>query len=73
MARLTPIVEGPVGYEAQGYLGQYLIVIPRDRVVAVRQRRQAANPNGSPPGSKRDFLEFPELVAALVRQQPANP
>jgi CubicO group peptidase (beta-lactamase class C family) len=59
------IVNGPlISYEAQGYLGQFLIVVPRDRIVAVRQRRA---PGGNDPELelKRSFVDFAEVVAAL--------
>jgi CubicO group peptidase (beta-lactamase class C family) len=66
------IVEGPVrGYEAQGYLGQYLVVIPNDRLVAVRQRRFRSSAN--PEDSKLNFGEFREMVTSLVGTPPAKP
>ena len=66
---MKPIVEGPVrSYEARGYLGQFLVVIPRDRLVAVRQRR---GPD-SQRFSKRTFSEFSEMVASLVDKPPAK-
>ncbi|MGA2257532.1 MAG: serine hydrolase [Thermoguttaceae bacterium] len=66
---MKPIVEGPVrSYEARGYLGQFLVVIPRDRLVAVRQRR---GPD-SQRFSKRTFSEFSEMVASLVNKPPAK-
>jgi CubicO group peptidase (beta-lactamase class C family) len=53
-----------LGFYADGYLGQYLVVIPADRLVAVRQLRA---PDGQVDASKIDaFPEFPELVRALV-------
>jgi CubicO group peptidase (beta-lactamase class C family) len=56
---------GPVhGYLARGYLGQYLVVIPRHRLIAVRQMRSPAKFDPArPPDS---FEEFPEMVRALV-------
>ena len=66
MPQLKPIVRGPLrSYEAQGYLGQFLIVVPRDRIVAVRQRR---GPGGNDPDLelKRSFLDFADMIAALV-------
>jgi hypothetical protein len=53
------IVEGPIrGCEAQGYLGQFLVVVPKDHVVAVRQRR---GPGGSDSSKeiKRSFTDAP--------------
>ena len=66
MPQLKPIVRGPLrSYEAQGYLGQFLIVVPRDRIVAVRQRR---GPGGNDPDLelKRSFVDFADMVTALV-------
>jgi CubicO group peptidase (beta-lactamase class C family) len=68
LPRVKPVIEGPVrGYAARGYLGQYLYVMPRHRLVAVRQRRSR---EGSKPGDlTADFLDFMEMVAALVPDQ----
>jgi CubicO group peptidase (beta-lactamase class C family) len=51
----------PVGFDANGALGQYLIVLPGPRLVAVRQVRQ--RPERS---SGDDFEEFADLVRGLV-------
>ena len=73
LPQLKPIVSGPVrSYEAQGYLGQYLIVIPRDRIVAVRQRRGPGT-NNPEEESKRGFAGFGEAVAALVEKPAGKP
>jgi CubicO group peptidase (beta-lactamase class C family) len=73
LPRLKPIVGGTLrGYEAQGYLGQYLIVIPRDRIVAVRQRRGPGN-NTPEEEAKRGFGGFAEAVAALVEKPAGKP
>lgn len=54
---------GPIkGYRADGYLGQYLIIIPEDEIIAIRQNRF---------GKKPDFLmdsyeDFKELVYNVV-------
>jgi CubicO group peptidase (beta-lactamase class C family) len=72
LPHLKPIVDGPShGYEAQGYLGQFLVVIPRDRIVAVRQRRFRSG--SAHEGAKLNFMEFPEMVASLVAKPPAKP
>ncbi|MFA7337697.1 MAG: serine hydrolase [Candidatus Obscuribacterales bacterium] len=48
------------GFSARGYLGQYLIAIPKQKLVAVRQIATASHK------SETDtFYEFDELVAAL--------
>jgi CubicO group peptidase (beta-lactamase class C family) len=59
----TPkVTTGPaVGFYANGSLGQYLVVIPATRLVAVRQIREASHK-----GSGDDFEDFPDLVRALV-------
>jgi CubicO group peptidase (beta-lactamase class C family) len=54
-----------VGYYADGYLGQFLVVLPRQRLVAVRQMRSPDDPNIDE--QKLDaFGEFPEMVQQLV-------
>jgi hypothetical protein len=66
---LKPRIEGPVqGYSAQGYLGQLLVVMPRQRLVAVRQRR--FRPGTNPEDPKTGFFDFMEKVAALVPDKP---
>ena len=70
---LKPIVEGPVqGYAAQGYLGQYLFVMPRHRLVAVRQRQRRDRDGANPEDPKTGFGEFMEMVAALVPDKPGR-
>ncbi|MBP6747918.1 serine hydrolase [bacterium] len=49
-----------MGFSAQGYLGQYLIVLPKQKLVAVRQIATASHIEDTD-----DFREFDELVAAL--------
>jgi CubicO group peptidase (beta-lactamase class C family) len=64
--QLKPLVRGPLrSYEAQGYLGQFLVVVPRDRIVAVRQRR---GPGGSDTelDLKRSFVDFVDMVGKLA-------
>ncbi len=60
------ILPAPVtGFYADGYLGQYLVVLPRQRLVAVRQMRSPKS--GQVDESKIDsFREFPELVRQLA-------
>ena len=57
-----PITTGqPVMVSGNGYLGQYLVVLPEQELVAVRMIRwREAMPGGSSLGA------FPELVKALV-------
>jgi CubicO group peptidase (beta-lactamase class C family) len=51
----------PIGFEADGALGQYLVVLPAARLVAVRQIRQSSHRS-----SGDDFEELPDLVRALT-------
>jgi|GEM_PF-652830 len=57
----------PIGFDASGALGQYLVVLPAARMVAVRQLRQRPHR-----GSGDDFEEFPDLARALVPARPAK-
>ena len=51
------------GFSADGYLGQYLVVIPKDKIVAVRMRR---TPKGDFDDSKIDsFKDFKKLVRTI--------
>jgi CubicO group peptidase (beta-lactamase class C family) len=54
------------GFEAQGYRGQFLVVIPKHRIVAVRQLR---SPN-SEQIKTDDFGEFGKMVRDLVPTKP---
>jgi CubicO group peptidase (beta-lactamase class C family) len=57
----TPVV----GFFADGYLGQFLVVLPRQRLVAVRQMRSPNDP--AIDEQQLDvFGEFPEMVQQLV-------
>jgi CubicO group peptidase (beta-lactamase class C family) len=58
---------GPVvGCYAAGSLGQYLVILPRQRIVAVRMRRAPQNP-AERENTVHDFPDFVERVQALVR------
>jgi CubicO group peptidase (beta-lactamase class C family) len=57
----------PVGFQASGALGQYLVVIPGAHLVAIRQIRQRQHR-----ASGDDFEEFPDLVRALVPARAAH-
>jgi CubicO group peptidase (beta-lactamase class C family) len=52
----------PIGYYASGYLGQYLVVIPEQRLVAVRQIRYDRHQ-----GAAHNFVGFQNVVAKLSR------
>ncbi len=55
------------GYSAEGYLGQYLVVVPKHRIVAVRMRR---SPRGKFDERKIDsFKDFKKLVAQLGKRE----
>jgi CubicO group peptidase (beta-lactamase class C family) len=58
---------GPVvGSYSSGTLGQYLVVLPRDRLVAVRMRRAPKNA-AERDLSTKTFPDFVERVQALLR------
>jgi CubicO group peptidase (beta-lactamase class C family) len=57
----------PLGFEANGALGQYLVVLPSPRLVAVRQVRRRPEQRSS----GDDFEEFADLVRRLVPAGPA--
>lgn len=52
-----------VGYSANGYLGQYLVIYPKERLVAVRQIRASKSYNNETDG----FNDFMDLVRALAQ------
>jgi CubicO group peptidase (beta-lactamase class C family) len=61
------VSSGPIeGFEAQGYRGQFLVVIRKHRIVAVRQLR---SPN-SEQIKTDDFGEFSKMVRDLVPAKP---
>jgi len=51
------------GYRADGYLGQYLVIIPKDNVVAVRQIQYGKKPDDQ----VDEYKDFIELVHKLVK------
>jgi CubicO group peptidase (beta-lactamase class C family) len=64
------IISGPIeGFEAQGYRGQYLVVIPKHRLVAVRQLRAPMIELLK----TDDFAEFRRMVQDLVPPDPPRP
>ena len=57
---------GPIiGAYASGTLGQYLVVLPRDRLVAVRMRREPKN-RALRQDRERSFPDFVERVRGLL-------
>lgn len=59
------VASGPIiGFRAEGYLGQYVIVLPKSRLVAVRMIAEESFQSDSDA-----FADFPELVRQL---QPAK-
>lgn len=56
---------GPIlGYYADGYLGQYLVVLPKERLVAVRQMRSPGD--GIDHKEIDSFRDFSKMVQALT-------
>ncbi len=56
-----PVFGPPIGYQANGYLGQYLVVLPSAKLVAVRMIRAKSHT-----GQKDNFGDFTEAVKKLV-------
>ena len=54
-----------VSFSARGYLGQYLVVVPQHRIVAVRQRRSTGKHD--PQDVRGVFGDFEKTVVGLVR------
>jgi CubicO group peptidase (beta-lactamase class C family) len=62
--RIYAAAAGPTwGYSARGYLGQYLVVYPAARLVAVRMR---APRDTEPPGEEAGYRSFAADVAKLA-------
>ena len=65
------IVTSPlVAYNANGYLGQYIVVVPKEHLVAVRQISEDSFKNKDTDG----FADFSEIVPTLVGEtvEPQN-
>jgi CubicO group peptidase (beta-lactamase class C family) len=59
------LIFGPiVGIEANGYLGQFVEIVPAARLVAVRMRRQGDGEQDNDPA--KGLARFSDLVRALV-------
>jgi CubicO group peptidase (beta-lactamase class C family) len=61
----APSTESP-GYEAQGYLGQYLVVYPEKKLVAVRMYRGPSDESQEPP----EDSGFPGIESAVYAVVP---
>jgi hypothetical protein len=62
---LCPIDDGPVtGFAAEGWLGQYLLVCPKSRVVAVRMRAPEPSDYGQD-DERNGYRAFSEDVAKV--------
>jgi CubicO group peptidase (beta-lactamase class C family) len=55
------------GFRAEGYLGQHLVVLPEEGIVAVRMKR--ASPDHAP---EHNFMGFPAAVLRLFGAAPAS-
>ena len=55
-----------VGYAAEGYLGQYLVVLPDAGIVALRMRRVGHIYSEREDGDPRDLEHWPERLAAAA-------
>lgn len=53
----------PIGFSAEGAVGQYLIIIPEKRIVGIRQRIK--KDMGDEGNGKVQFEDFPKLLMAL--------
>lgn len=53
------------GYYAEGYLGQYMVVLPEKRLVVVRMRRAPSEPEPKEDAKKNGFQELMKLVPRL--------
>ena len=60
----------PVGFGGEGWLGQYVTVYPRWRLVAVRLRTRESEDDND---RQYDFKSFPQLVLALVTDKQPGP
>lgn len=60
-------VAPPTGFYAEGDLGQYLVVVPAQRLVAVRMRREREGDQDMKVRMAAGFRDFPGLVRALTR------
>lgn len=63
--QMRPVAGPTVAYIANGYLGQYLIVVPKEHLVVVRQISEDNFTSNDPDG----FISLPKLVPALVGEE----
>jgi hypothetical protein len=63
------VADGPAtGFSARGSLGQYLVVLPRSRLVAVRMRAFEASDSRRDDADDRDA--YPDFAADVARLIP---
>ena len=63
----TAVLRGPtVIYRADGFLGQYIVIVPASRLVAVRQLRSPPTADGIK--STDSFEDFTGMVLDLVKR-----
>ncbi len=71
-ADLFEVERGPVvAYQANGYLGQFIVLVPEQRVVAVRQIRSREAEGTHPPDS--GYRSFTRHVIAFAQALPRAP
>ncbi len=64
---VEPELAGPAtGYSARGFLGQYLLVLPSKKLVAVRMYRGPSDETKAPPETS-GFQDFDQDVEALIQ------
>jgi CubicO group peptidase (beta-lactamase class C family) len=67
--RLSP----STSYEAAGYLGQYLWVSPKDKLVVVRMHRANERDYRSTAPSPAEFFDFNSFAEALIASPAPEP
>lgn len=73
IAPSVPIEDNhPIGYIANGWQGEYLVVDPRYRLIAVRMRHPSSDPDEKE-NVRYGFSDFPHLALSLVNSCAVSP